>query len=435
MTQPHIFKPAHFANQLNTGLKLRPEVKDSIPRLGDTQATLCVAATTIILAYGGIFGFVGIMGFYAMWFPRIKYRGTFTLKITRDVVYTMLFPTMACLSTIWSNVPSLSLYTALEYTSSILCAIIMARIVSPSSFIRGLNIGITITLIASIMSRRYGVDPFTGNYSLVGLFGSKNQVGLFAELGILSAIVGFLYPQKRLSKLFFCLGPLCLCIAALYMSKSTSSVLSLFIIIAMIISAYFITRLPKAYRTFACVIAVIWFTVLTVTALTLNWQDDIFHAFGKDSNMTGRTMLRTKGIQSGMNHPVLGHGYSAFWVQGNPVAEQMWYQFEIPARAGFHFHNLFIETFVGLGAVGAFLITLLLLQNIFKSFAGILKYGMEKEYIFALGIAIMFIIRAYVEVDLVGTFGIASIVFFGNLPRLATHEKEKRSLLEKGQSA
>ena len=132
-----------------------------------------------------------------------------------------------------------------------------------------------------------------------------------------------------------------------------------------------------------------------------------------------------------MNAPFFGYGYSAFWVQGNPIAEKLWYAFDIRARAGFHFHNLFVETFVELGGFGVFFIALLLLQNFFKSFGSILKFGMEKDYVFALGIATMFLVRAYVEVDLVGTFGIAAIVFFSNLTRLATYEKEKQYLLAK----
>lgn len=417
------------------GIKLRKEAENFIPRLGNIQALICVATTTVLFAYAGIFGFTAILVIYAMWFSRIKYRGSFTLKPTRDCIYVLLFPAYACLSFLWSSVPNISLYTSLEYTSSILCAIIMARITTTLSFLRGLSIGITIVLIASIASHRYGTDPFTGSYSLVGLFGSKNQVGLYAELGIFVAFLGMFYPQKRIQKFIYCLSPLCISIITLYLSKSAASILSLALVFAMIIAAYIITRLPKNYRGFACAITAVWFTVILATGLTLNWQESIFKSFGKDSTMTGRTLLWQKGIETGMNAPILGYGYSGFWVQGNLKAEQLWYRFEIPARGGFHFHNLFVETFVELGGIGVFLISLLLLQNILKSFRRLLQFGMDREYLFALGISVMFFIRAMVEVDLVGTFGIGPILVMGLMPRLAMFEKERLDKKSKRQNA
>lgn len=427
--------PAYFAAQAKAGIKLREEDAGFIPRLGDGQATLFVALTTLLFAYAGMFGFVAILAVYAMWFSRVKYRGAMILKLTPDAVYVLLFATFACLSFIWSKVPNLSLYSSLEYTSSILVSIIIARIVRTKAFLHGFCLGTTAVLIASIASGRYGIDPFSGNYSLVGLFGSKNQVGLFAELGIFLSMLSFLYRQSITARLFYCLIPLGVSAIALYLSKSAASVLSLFMVFAMIGAVYVITRLPRAYRTFACVITVIWFTAVIVAGIVLDWQQAVFGAFGKDSTMTGRTVLWEKGMQSGWHAPIVGHGYSAFWVQGNPLAEQLWYQFEITGRSGFHFHNMFVETFVELGLVGVFLISLLYLQNLFKSFSLTLKHGLETEYLFALGISVMFIIRACVEVDLVGTFGIAPILVMAILPRLATHAKEQQYLKEKGKSA
>lgn len=434
MTEPGK-TPAYFAAKNASGVKLRPDNLDFVPRLGDAQSIITVALTAIILGYGGIFGPISILIFYGMWLSRIKYRGAQTLRPTRDAIYVLLLPAFCCLSAIWSAVPPLTLYSALEYTSSVLCAIIIGRLVRTFAFLRGLSLGVTIVLIASIASKRYGVDPFSGYYSLVGLFGSKNQVGLFAEIGIFIATLIFFYPQKRLSRLFYAVIPFAVACVALFLSKSASSVMSLMIVFAMIFAMYLITRLPRNYRGFACAITLVWFVGLFTAGAMLDWQQAIFSSFGKDSTLTGRTTLWAKGMQAAWHKPILGHGFYAFWVQGNPIAEQLWYQFDIGGRAGFHFHNMYIEAFVELGMVGVFLLVLLLAQNLWRSFALILRHGMVKEYVYPLGMSVMFLVRSFVEVDLIGTFGIGVLVYYANLPRLATFRAEQKAAQNAAQNA
>ena len=93
---------------------------------------------------------------------------------------------------------------------------------------------------------------------------------------------------------------------------------------------------------------------------------------------------------------------------------------------GFHFHDLFIETFVELGAVGVILIVAIMLTTCWKSIRLIIRHGMSVEYVYALGAAFMFLVRAVVEVDLIGTFMIGPVLFFSVIPRLAAFEREMR---------
>ncbi|MBY0408021.1 MAG: O-antigen ligase family protein, partial [Rickettsiales bacterium] len=381
--------PADFKDQLQSGLKLRAEDHHFVPRIRDTPGTIGVALTTIILAYGGLFGFASILVFYALWFSRVKYRGMFMLKPTPDAVHVLIFPLLGCISFLWSSYPSQSVYTSLEYTSSILCAIIIGRLVRTLAFLRGVSLGTAVVLIASIASGRYGIDPFSEKYSLVGLFGSKNLVGMFGEIGIIISLLLLCYRQKRLPRLFYGYAPMAVSITALYLAKSATSVLTLCVVLSMLAAVFLITRLPRTYRGFACGVTIVWFVVLLVTGFTMNWQETVLKSFGKDSTMTGRTVLWEKGIDAGWQKPFLGYGYSAFWVKGNPQAEQLWYRFGIKGRQGFHFHNLFVETFVQLGFVGLFLMVMLLLQNLAKSFSGILRYGLDKEYMYSLAMATM----------------------------------------------
>lgn len=418
--------PASFAARTGAGLKLRAVAPDAVPRLSDRHATLAVALTTLIMAYAGHFGFLSILVFYAMWLPRLRFRGQWMIRPTRDVVTVLMFPVFACLSFLWSAHPQISLYNALEYTSSILCAVIMARIVSTPAFMRGIIIGAAVVLAASLASGKYGVDPFSGNYALVGLFGSKNIVGQFSEVGIIFCLIHSLRRQSVMSRLALNIAPLLLFAVTLYQSKSASSVLSLIIVLGLLAVLFVITRLPRVYRGFAFTLFSVWLLVIVVTGATLNWQETVLQSFGKSTTLTGRTLLWQKGIETGMEHPLLGIGYGAFWVHGNLPAEHLWYKFGISNRAGFHFHSIFIQVFAEMGVTGLAMMLWLLIQNISRSFFPILRYGMVPDYLLCFSLAVMFTIRAFVEVDVIGTFSIGPVLFYSILPRLATLHRERQ---------
>ncbi len=409
--------PADFVLKTDSGIKMRPDNTNYMPQLGDGMAIICMIITCIIMAHGGLFGFISILVFYAMWLPRLRYRGIVTIRPTKDVITVTLFPLFACLSVLWSVAPMITAYTSLEYLSGVVCAIIIARVVSTLAYMRGLSLGAMIIIVASIASNRYGVDPFSGNYSLIGLFGSKNQVGLFAEIGIISGIISFFRPQRFISRIFFCMFPVLICCAGLYLSKSASSTLSLCLVFVVIGGVYLVTRLPRKYRGFACTMLMVWFVTIIAAGAAMNWQEAVLQAFGKNATLTGRTFLWDKGMESAMHTPLLGHGYNAFWILGNPVAEQLWYKFDIDTRQGFHFHNVYVEIFVELGAIGLFLLVLLMLNNIFQSLKLVLKHGMRVDYIFTLAIIIMLFVRSFVEADIWGTFSIGPILFYSIIPR------------------
>jgi len=158
---------------------------------------------------------------------------------------------------------------------------------------------------------------------------------------------------------------------------------------------------------------------IMLTAFSMDWQRQLFKSMGKDSTLSGRTVLWDHGMEIGGETPILGHGYGAFWVQGNPRAEQLWYDNNISARSGFHFHNLYMETFVELGAVGLIFVIGLILMILGKCTYLTLRYGMRMEFILSLAITIMFLIRSFVEVDLIGTFNIGPFLFFWIIPKLS----------------
>jgi O-antigen ligase len=83
------------------------------------------------------------------------------------------------------------------------------------------------------------------------------------------------------------------------------------------------------------------------------WTNFATETLHKDIvTMTGRTTLWAKADELARAKPLLGHGYQAFWIQGNLDPEALWEELDIPGRAGFNFHNQFKELRVDLGWAG-----------------------------------------------------------------------------------
>lgn len=399
--------------------------KKTVPRIGNFFGAIYVAITTIILAYGSLFGFASILLMYAIWLPKLRYKGTFTLKLSKDVIFAALLPALGVISTLWSDFPKESLYSSLEYTSLVVCAVLVGKLVRTPAYIRGLVIGSTLVLAASLFSGTYGTDPFSGTSALIGLFGSKNMVGFFAEISILSSVISLFMRQNIFEKILFALIPLLVAAASIYLSKSASSLLSAMIVLATLAAAVFITKLPRAFRMPCTIAGGIVLFLFGAAATIYGLQNTVLKSFNKDTTLTGRTYLWSEGLKAGMESPVLGHGYSAFWVEGRPKAEELWEKFYVPAKVGFHFHNMFIEAFVELGFAGALLVAWMLIGTCFKSIRLAIA-GLTLEYTVALAMSVMFLCRAMVEVDIIGTFSIGPLLFYSIVPRLATYKRERQ---------
>ena len=170
---------------------------------------------------------------------------------------------------------------------------------------------------------------------------------------------------------------------------------------------------------------IFFIAIFVVVGFYMGLQDVGLTALGKESTLTGRTYLWSQGIKFGIQQPFLGVGYGAFWVIGRPLAEQLWYEFLIFDRMGFHFHNLFINVFVELGIGGFSLIVYIYLVTYMKSLRFLVNKGTSLEFVFFVGLSTMYFLRALAEVDTMGPFGMGPLLFFSIVPRITNLSKSK----------
>jgi len=104
---------------------------------------------------------------------------------------------------------------------------------------------------------------------------------------------------------------------------------------------------------------VVIFVFAAIEVFDLSPKALIAESQGKDATLAGRTLIWQESIRLGMEHPILGSGYGAFWVPSifnklDPGIDNM------PMQA----HNGYIEAFVNLGFVGLGLLLAFIGQSI-----------------------------------------------------------------------
>jgi exopolysaccharide production protein ExoQ len=389
------------------------EAVKEYPRIPDRLALAYVAATMLIMAYSPHLKVLPILAFLIMWLSHVYYKKTFVLRPSWDFIAVMTFPFLCAYSTLWSDYPRATFYAGAGLCMMVACTVVIARTVATKPFLKGVSLGTCLVMLAALL--------FSPNHDFIELFGSKNEVGFYAELGVYTSVLILFSSLTWREKLVYAVIPLGISGTCLILSSSASSVVSLFGALGIVLGMYLLTRVSRPFRLYvlgAALFAIATAAILAV-ALDINPLTPVLNSFGKDSTLTGRTYLWGEGIKNGLKRPILGYGYFGFWQPGRPEAEQYWHEFGIDSRTGFHFHNLLIQTFVDFGFTGLTFILLLILSSCFMSARAGIKDGMNMEVGYALGMSFLFLVRAFVEVDIFGPFGIGPFLYFSIIPRLA----------------
>jgi len=396
------------------------------PGSNTTYGMVAVALSFFVFAYSSRFGQPSILVYYALWFSLVLIDYRSTLGSYHKQLWLFAFGVFACLSIFWSAVPSLTARTATQYMTHIICALIAMRTLDIRTLTRGAIAGAGIVLIYSILFGYYAYDPLDGTYSFVGAFDSKNQLGFYASLGIYFAFAAvFILGERRIwmvgAGILGLLSAYCLLASA-----SATSVLTTGVVVALCIGMRAILFLSPRQRKKLFAAAAISGVVLAVAGVYLGGVDLVLGAFGKDSTLTGRTYLWQQGIAAAALHPFFGVGYGAYWVQGFSEPERLWDEFYIASRAGFHFHNTFIETTVETGLIGVSLLVAILLTAVIGHLKRFLSETRNDESYVLFGVATLLMIRAFVEIDILNPYHVGSFLFYFIAGKLAMKTRASR---------
>lgn len=271
-----------------------------------------------------------------------------------EILLPMCVPVLALLSTLWSNDPSHTFRMSLELILTAGLGVLITRVVSPRHLLVICVLATLSALIPSIFVRNMHFDFTSGTVSWAGVFANKNTLAACGAIcGLASFAIYFDGSRSAWSRgVAIACGLFGLIVAVLARSIAVLLALSIagVILFAVSSSASLSSHVRSAYLKMISLIGVIVGSVVAIGVLF--FSDELLRLVGKDSTLTGRTELWMWANRFAADHPVLGVGYQAFWIQGNPLAEAMWDRFHIAGKFGFHFHSLYYETLIELGFVG-----------------------------------------------------------------------------------
>ncbi len=272
------------------------------------------------------------------------------------------------LSVLWSDYPALSLRYGLQLAITVLFAIVLAERLSPIVLLKILAVCFLVACAVSLASGRTRVDGL----GFLGIYGSKNTMAAASSILVLIGIC--LTVDRRLPVLWRALGVAGMGLGGILVVKANSigAVVATAAVCLALVLILMLRRLSGSQRLVACILAVL--AIAGAVLVSLANIDLIAGAFleatGKDLSLTGRTDLWQVALDEIAARPLLGAGYQAVWVIGNPVAEMLWQDFGVESRNGFNFHNNYLSNAVEIGLVGAALQAVL----VFGALIGTLRW-------------------------------------------------------------
>lgn len=328
----------------------------------------------------------------------------------------LIVPLLALASVLWSGDAMVSLRYGAQFVLTAFIGVFIASRVSSERLVVILFWSGLIFLLASIAYGRQGASA--QGYVLIGLTGSKNQIGNAAQFQLLLAATLLIMPRLAPLHRLAALVSLPLAAWLLYQSNAATPLVLAVAGFGLLGLGLVMMRAAPAGRLVVLIAVLCVATPLFFLAPEIDlWlQDFMVNVLGKDPTLTGRTLLWAKAEELIALRPWLGHGYQALWVGDSPeaVGLRLWTGME--DGRGFNFHNSFLQYAADLGYVGAGAFALTLALATFTWIGAFLR-GIDAAHTAFLALFVTLLARLPTEVIL-GAFSSTTLLFFIGL-RLA----------------
>jgi exopolysaccharide production protein ExoQ len=320
-----------------------------------------------------------------------------------------IYVIFAAMSVLWSQYPDWTLRASIQFAFSTGVFLVMVHALPAKSFLTVFLSAILLADVVSLASPRMAWN--TGGLAMIGIFGSKNSFGLTQALLIQIGVWVLLdHGQRGLMRalaLIGVVGGAVLIVAAL----SVGAVVALFGALACSFLAFNLRHFPGRSRVVVLCAGGVLIAILCSFGIAFSDEllQGVLQLTGKSVTLSDRTPLWDVANKMMQDHPIGGVGYQAFWQHGNPYAEDLWMRFQ-PARAGYHFHNLWYQSGVDLGYIGLGLAFLTVAITAIEVMRWVVRSPTATSCFF-LGYVIFIIQRSMLEVDLFAQFSLTGTIF------------------------
>jgi exopolysaccharide production protein ExoQ len=257
---------------------------------------------------------------------------------------------LAVCSALWSIAPATSLYAGVQLLMTVLTGLALCAVWPRLSILRFVFFALLAAQIYSVfvvMTRPgWGLAP-GGEW--VGAFTHKNQFGSMMAMQIITAGALMLQGWRPLLTGAALIGALVL----LGLSRAGTSMLALALMLP-VLSVVLAYRTGRGTGHLVLALGCVAGAVLGLAvAGGFGVFDAVLAKLGKDTTLTGRTLLWNYGFDAFTSSPWIGHGYKAFWHTDQAAVFNL--RHAIGHDVDF-FHNNILEVAVAFGLLGPLLL-------------------------------------------------------------------------------
>lgn len=271
-----------------------------------------------------------------------------TLYVIRRNWFLAALVLLAFLSCLWAETPALVFRRSIAVCGTTLFGIALAVRLSLEEQLRLFSWLLRIIAILSVacvvLLPGYGISSDTDAHEWRGVFGYKNVLGSMMAMSFLverhlPADTGF---SKTLNRLAMLLSAVLL----LFSGSLTPAVALVASIV--LTEIYKLASQRLRIPLYATVVAILAVVLSAITVLGVSGEA-IASTVGRSSDLTGRTEIWSWTVSFILEKPILGYGYSGFWVGASEASAMV-----DRAMGGMimYSHNGYLETLLTLGIVG-----------------------------------------------------------------------------------
>jgi len=364
-----------------------------------------------------------IIYFIALGFMLLRWK-TFLRSALRCKLLWLLL-VLVLLSALWAPDKGLSLRRGIAVFLTSIFGLYFAARFTIQEQIKLLTWFFVLVVISSFVFvfilPEYGIYEM-GKYGTVlrGIFTHKNTLGRIAAL-IAGFFLLFTLPTTRWR--WRAWAWMTLALALLFFSRSAGALVA-FTVLAILHPFY------KTLRWNSALNGVIYSGVLVlamgVSIVVINNLEAFFDILGRDATLTGRTDLWKAVVYMIMKRPLLGYGYSGFWLgEGSTPNRQVWL---MTGWQPSHAHNGFLDLGLALGSIGI----ILFLMTYFVAFVRAIKLarvGRSVGNYWPLMYLVFMVVTNLVEASILKSNDVFWVLYVAVLFTLAQYSRERVGFL------
>lgn len=320
-----------------------------------------------------------------------------------------LIPTLTTLSMFWAASSNAAMKLGVFMFLTVAIAIYIAVRLSPRQIIQAIFVVGAVLILLTVTT--VGLDGLPFVTPEKNLFANKIMISLVACLAVMfDRQSGFIL--RSIAAPIAAMG----FIMVVNAGSATSLIMSMASIVVLGSVWLFWSRVGaiQHLRSFLLMMgaAVALLAVLVVMNMPENSLFASFlDAFGKDTTLTGRTMLWDAADRITDERPWLGVGAESFWIYNRGDAQTLLeLSFKDPGTR-FSFHNSYLETQVHVGYVGLIFLVIMVVWSMFQSIRGWL-FRQQIDRSFFLLISFIVLITSFTESILFGAFETSVTIFY-----------------------